>query len=637
MKLRHVHLKNVRSFGKATDIDFSDDFNILIGPNAGGKSNLLDAILITLKTFLVTEWEVIYPDTGGLPRITPIPLFDNGKAALEPFTNDRSVQVVGLTLVATEEDISNIQAIKQYSPELKLEAQSYEVGEDLVNFTAEWDESLLEPDTELTYKFENLDMPGDAYQEGHRLNLYRQYLNSINMFRVLAKDNPDLELKPVLQYFPATRAIVPADFRVSLGAREFADLTSRAAMSTSRRNIANAALLGTYHFVKKRREIQESSKDKHWKNRFLVDPEVEIVTRLVNTLGYDWRIEVINSERSEYEIALIRKSDHMRISHTSSGEKELLNFILGLAALNTSDGLIIIDEPELHLHPTWQKKLVSVLREESRQTNNQFILSTHSPHLVNDDTLKNVLRVSQIKGRTEVIRIDASSLPEQQHTMQMVHSHNNERMFFADIVVLVEGIVDRVVIAELLKVLRTAKQHKQIIEVLEVIGKGNFKRYRQLLKQLGVTCCIVADQDYLLMVGNSSVKSLFKPALKAKHFKGGTTRDVKNLGDALAEKDLDRASDAFSRLAGRHSRMKERLTKTERQLLNSELKRLAADNVFVLSRGAIDDYLPVGFKGDALDKVLKLNLNNGLWKALGKRPTYRKELRAICKDILESD
>lgn len=44
------------------------------------------------------------------------------------------------------------------------------------------------------------------------------------------------------------------------------------------------------------------------------------------------------------------------------------------------DGVIIIDEIDVHLHPTWQAQIINVLREIF--PNVQFFVSTHSPHVV---------------------------------------------------------------------------------------------------------------------------------------------------------------------------------------------------------------------------------------------------------------
>lgn len=61
----------------------------------------------------------------------------------------------------------------------------------------------------------------------------------------------------------------------------------------------------------------------------------------------------------------------------SSGEKQMLSFL----CYNTfkKDCCVFIDEPELSLHPDWQRRLISTLVEQGN--NNQYFISTHSPFI----------------------------------------------------------------------------------------------------------------------------------------------------------------------------------------------------------------------------------------------------------------
>lgn len=62
----------------------------------------------------------------------------------------------------------------------------------------------------------------------------------------------------------------------------------------------------------------------------------------------------------------------------SSGEKQLLQILLETLAVEEST--IMIDEPELSLHPDWQYGLVKSMRRVNSEA--QFLLATHSPELM---------------------------------------------------------------------------------------------------------------------------------------------------------------------------------------------------------------------------------------------------------------
>lgn len=61
----------------------------------------------------------------------------------------------------------------------------------------------------------------------------------------------------------------------------------------------------------------------------------------------------------------------------SAGEKQMLSFL----CYNTfsKNKVIIIDEPELSLHPDWQRLLIPTLLKQGN--NNQFFIATHSPFI----------------------------------------------------------------------------------------------------------------------------------------------------------------------------------------------------------------------------------------------------------------
>ncbi len=77
----------------------------------------------------------------------------------------------------------------------------------------------------------------------------------------------------------------------------------------------------------------------------------------------------------------------------SSGEQQMLSFLCYNAFYENS--VIFIDEPELSLHPDWQRRLFPNLMKQ--QSSNQFIVATHSPFIYSKYSDKEII-LSEDKG-----------------------------------------------------------------------------------------------------------------------------------------------------------------------------------------------------------------------------------------------
>lgn len=116
------------------------------------------------------------------------------------------------------------------------------------------------------------------------------------------------------------------------------------------------------------------------------DPQLSAVKQAMSVFlpGLDnWRIR-----RLPLRMTVDKHGQTISVSELSDGEKCLLAMIgdmarrMAIAAPNLSDplqaeGIILIDEAELHLHPAWQKELLPGLLRTF--PNVQFFVTTHSP------------------------------------------------------------------------------------------------------------------------------------------------------------------------------------------------------------------------------------------------------------------
>lgn len=126
--------------------------------------------------------------------------------------------------------------------------------------------------------------------------------------------------------------------------------------------------------------------------------------------------------RNEYDVRLKKQGSSFNVSAASSGERELLTYMFAIFVLNVRDALIVVDEPELHLHPKWQQTLLRLFVRLSEKTGNQFLLATHSPTFVSPNSIQYVSRVYSHDKKSRLIRLNSAELPDNRHLFNIVNS-----------------------------------------------------------------------------------------------------------------------------------------------------------------------------------------------------------------------
>ena len=96
-------------------------------------------------------------------------------------------------------------------------------------------------------------------------------------------------------------------------------------------------------------------------------------------------------EESPLRLRVTKAGEPLYLDQLSDGERSLLAIVadlvrrLSLANPELADplqgaGVVLVDEIELHLHPTWQRSVIEKLR--TTFPNIQFIATTHSPFVI---------------------------------------------------------------------------------------------------------------------------------------------------------------------------------------------------------------------------------------------------------------
>ncbi|MFH0729489.1 MAG: AAA family ATPase [Pseudomonadota bacterium] len=88
----------------------------------------------------------------------------------------------------------------------------------------------------------------------------------------------------------------------------------------------------------------------------------------------------IDVNSSPIKFCMETPNGEIDIDDLSAGEKEIFNAVVRFHELNPSGAIILFDEPDLHLHPDFSKRFLSVL--ETLTDRNQVIIATHSPEMM---------------------------------------------------------------------------------------------------------------------------------------------------------------------------------------------------------------------------------------------------------------
>lgn len=122
---------------------------------------------------------------------------------------------------------------------------------------------------------------------------------------------------------------------------------------------------------------------------------------------------VVFSTRYEKDIVALKTADGTTVPFTtlSDGYRNVIKIVLDIAtrmcilnpylqgeALRKTPGVVVIDELDLSLHPTWQKRIIGILKTLFPKI--QFICATHSPFVI------------QSLEEGELINLDASANDE---------------------------------------------------------------------------------------------------------------------------------------------------------------------------------------------------------------------------------
>ncbi|MBN1344142.1 MAG: AAA family ATPase [Phycisphaerae bacterium] len=174
-----------------------------------------------------------------------------------------------------------------------------------------------------------------------------------------------------------------------------------------------------------------------------------------------------------------------------------------LAQEDEGSNLLLIEEPEAHLHAQRQLRAMKFLQDQAKNGNIQIIVTTHSPNLASAIDLNSIVMISNrraysmAEGQTELE-------PSDYRFLQRFLDVTKANLFFARGVMIVEGDAENILLPTLASLLgRDFTEHG--VSIVNVGGVG-LRRYARIFQrkhveqgdeQLTIPVACVTDMDVM--------------------------------------------------------------------------------------------------------------------------------------------
>ena len=236
------------------------------------------------------------------------------------------------------------------------------------------------------------------------------------------------------------------------------------------------------------------------------------VRGFVHKLDVDFSAYDPNNYAKSLRIIATENDECRSFDEFGTGEQQVLVLAFVKAYMKVFNGqnfILLIEEPEAHLHPLaqrWLKEYVSQMRESGLQV----VISTHSPEFVVPENLEGLVRVFKEDGITKVKQVSKANLVQFLVETGVPQSIINEtnvipyyvtkvfsdqlKGFFAENVILVEGATEYHTLPIWLKrVNYSLAEHGT--DIIWCNGKPAIPLFWRLYKAFGYNCFIIFDCD----------------------------------------------------------------------------------------------------------------------------------------------
>lgn len=518
MRVNYLQLSNILSFkyeediNNAFKIEFDPDLNIIIGGNGSGKSTALEAMnfVFTRVLFKCCEFDEYSFKRSIVDRKHALKVDDrsNHTSGLRLQPNwDSELEPQSIRILITLDDIdkANINHIANNYGHIRniFEVYSYiNTPEDFVSI-----ENDMEVDINITFNYREY-----RYETSYTnsvpksVQFYLEYYQAINEAITIHNNKHADHIKPLGSTFSmlsAFRNYNTFSLQTSLQSNPVSQLREIRRNSSYRSNhdqfgsepaifnIVKLKLGEEYlNFLKGKKDIDEA---KDAVNSLKMVNDINDKLELLNLQFY---IELTDLRTWSYEFRFYdtkNERDLGDINSLSAGQKSIMHLIFeAYGRDDVNGGLVIIDEPEIHLHYQFQFEYLKILEKLADEQGIQYIIVTHSEGFISNKTIGHVKRFSLNEERNSVVYVPEIT-EGQKGLIKILNNTQAARVLFLDKVLLIEGQDDEYFFRDAVK--RLQPELSQDISIYETRGKDNIPSFKSFFESFGLKVYVIKDLD----------------------------------------------------------------------------------------------------------------------------------------------
>ncbi len=433
MHLKKLEIRNFRAIDELT-IDLTQGANLLVGPNAVGKTTVLEAIRLAkgvLAPRTQNESRQILANLGVMSPNLPQQM---NYAAIAS-DKDKPISVFCTFELSSRE----VERLPDYFELLVQQVVAAQHGISLDNGPLALVQFLSSPIGQSAMAQARTVVQDDIGKFAlekeckifltvdPKLGFRGHHLSSQALFAALEASLPPNQT--LFSYFTADRALPPGEAQIQLGA---ADAQQQIESHNSNPSLKYQRLKNIIFSSMVESDESKEKQSATFKEIFeILLKEKSIQQCSVNRFG-----------QASILIRDISSGKVFDIDSMSSGEKGLILTFLLMSKAIAEDGIVLIDEPELHLNSAVCKDLLDFLLDKFLLPKKiQALVCTHSPELMGTALRRDDCKVFHLRRGSPISPIRRQDHPEAVQALKLLGTSEIEELLY-EATIFVEGPTD---------------------------------------------------------------------------------------------------------------------------------------------------------------------------------------------------